>query len=79
VLFVGEGVDHYFGNIIGRPERPEPTQDVTSAFAAAVDLSIDFLRAELNDDSQARARLDAGAVRGRYPRTILTRYERRGR
>jgi pimeloyl-ACP methyl ester carboxylesterase len=79
VLFVGEGVDHYFGNIIGRPERPEPTQDVTSAFAAAVDLSTDFLRVELNDDKQARARLDADAVRARYPRAILTRYERRGR
>jgi predicted alpha/beta-hydrolase family hydrolase len=38
VLFVGEGVDHYFGNIICRPERTEPPQDAQFADVLAVTL-----------------------------------------
>lgn len=41
VLFVGEGVDHYFGNIIGRPERTEPP--AAAAFDEAAALSTRFL------------------------------------
>ncbi len=38
VLFVGAGVDHYFGNIICRPERAEPPQEAQFADALAVTL-----------------------------------------
>jgi len=38
VLFVGAGVDHYFGNIICRPERSEPAQEAQFADALAVTL-----------------------------------------
>jgi hypothetical protein len=38
VLFVGEGVDHYFGNIICRPERSEAPQEAQFADALAVTL-----------------------------------------
>jgi hypothetical protein len=78
VLVVGEGVDHYFGNVIGRPERPTPSADVTRAFAATVDLSADFLAAHLSGDRRARQRLRPDAVRAQYPGTILDRYESRG-
>ena len=39
VLFVGDGVDHYFGNIICRPERTEPPQEAQFADALAVSLA----------------------------------------
>jgi pimeloyl-ACP methyl ester carboxylesterase len=39
VLFVGAGVDHYFGNIICRPERTEPPQEAQFADALAVTLA----------------------------------------
>jgi predicted alpha/beta-hydrolase family hydrolase len=42
VLFVGDGVDHYFGNIICRPERTQPPK--TAEFEMAVALSIAFLQ-----------------------------------
>ena len=38
VLFVGAGVDHYFGNIICRPERSEAPQEAQFADALAVTL-----------------------------------------
>jgi predicted alpha/beta-hydrolase family hydrolase len=38
VLFVGAGVDHYFGNIICRPERAELPQEMQFAVALAVTL-----------------------------------------
>jgi pimeloyl-ACP methyl ester carboxylesterase len=41
VLFVGEGADHYFGNIICRPERTEAPQ--TAQFDDAVAVSLAFL------------------------------------
>ena len=41
-LFVGEGVDHYFGNIICRPERTEAPQ--TAQFEDAVAVSLAFLK-----------------------------------
>jgi hypothetical protein len=78
VLFVGEGVDHYFGNIIGRPERPAASEAVAQAFTAALELSSDFLRSELDNDRDAGKRLDAQAVQTRFPRAIVARYERRG-
>lgn len=53
-----DGADHYFGNIICRPERAVPPQ--TSQFAAASRLSLLFLDAYgRGDDGAARARLDA--------------------
>jgi pimeloyl-ACP methyl ester carboxylesterase len=39
VLFVGEGVDHYFGNIICRPERTETAQSAQFDDAVAVTLA----------------------------------------
>lgn len=77
VLFVGVGVDHYFGNIIGRPERAPPSEDVSRAFQAALATSTDFLRSTLDGDRGASRRLEPAAVRMRYPRTIVARYERR--
>lgn len=44
-LFVGAGVDHYFGNIICRPERTEPPQ--TAQFDDATAISLAFLDAVL--------------------------------
>ncbi len=44
-LFVGEGVDHYFGNIICRPERTEVPQ--TAQFEDAVAVSLAFLKLAL--------------------------------
>jgi pimeloyl-ACP methyl ester carboxylesterase len=41
VLFVGEGVDHYFGNIICRPERTDPPQ--TTQFEDAVAVTLAFI------------------------------------
>jgi pimeloyl-ACP methyl ester carboxylesterase len=41
VLFVGDGVDHYFGNIICRPERPDAPQ--TAQFDDAVAVTLAFL------------------------------------
>jgi hypothetical protein len=49
------GVDHYFGNIICRPERPVPP--LTSQFAEALDVSLLFLRAFGTGDRQAQAAL----------------------
>jgi hypothetical protein len=43
VLFVGEEVDHYFGNIIGRPEREERPRFVQ--FEAAIATALDLVRA----------------------------------
>jgi pimeloyl-ACP methyl ester carboxylesterase len=40
-LFVGEGVDHYFGNIICRPERPDAPQ--TAQFDDAVAVTLAFI------------------------------------
>jgi dienelactone hydrolase len=42
LLYVGDGVDHYFGNLIGRPERTDPPQ--TAELARAIALALDFLR-----------------------------------
>ncbi len=55
MLFVGVGVDHYFGNIIGRPERVAPDQ--RAAFDAAVAASLDFLAATVDGDQRALKRL----------------------
>lgn len=59
VLFVGDGVDHYFGNIICRPERTEPPQ--TAQFEDAVALSLAFtafaLRSQPRFARLARARV----------------------
>lgn len=41
VLFVGAGVDHYFGNIICRPERPDAPQ--TAQFDEAVAVTLAFI------------------------------------
>jgi len=54
VLFVGEGVDHYFGNIIGRPERQAPPAE--AAFEDAVELSRRFLALALEQAPPAAYR-----------------------
>lgn len=77
VLLVGARVDHYFGNIIGRPERAPPSEDVGRAFQAALATSTDFLRSALDGDRHASRRLEPAAVRTRYPRNVVARYERR--
>ncbi|MEL7028140.1 MAG: hypothetical protein AAGL49_02780 [Pseudomonadota bacterium] len=45
VALVSDGVDHYFGNVIGRLSLESPAQD--AAFERAMDLSAAFLDAEL--------------------------------
>jgi hypothetical protein len=44
---VVEGVDHYFGNLIGRPERE--AADQSAAFACAVTASLAFMERALGD------------------------------
>jgi hypothetical protein len=54
LLWVGEGVDHYFGNLIGRPEREAPDQ--STAFSCALTASLAFMDLALGD---RRARPEA--------------------
>lgn len=61
-----EGVDHYFGGAICRPELPGPRLDTEIATAAAI--SVDFMRAHAGHDAPARTALkarltDTGPVR----------------
>ncbi len=49
------GVDHYFGNIICRPERPGPP--LTAQFAEALEVSLLFLKAFGSGDRQAQSAL----------------------
>ncbi len=49
------GVDHYFGNIICRPERPGPA--LTAQFTEALDVSMLFLQAFGAGDEKARMAL----------------------
>ena len=49
------GVDHFFGNIIGRPERPGPPQ--SRQFAEASKVSRTFLQAFGLGDRRAQAEL----------------------
>ena len=51
VLFVGAGVDHYFGNIICRPERTEAPQ--SAQFDDAVTLTLAFIAKALAGKSFA--------------------------
>ena len=50
-LFVGTGVDHYFGNIICRPERPDAPQ--TAQFDDAVSVTLAFIDKVLTGKSLA--------------------------
>ena len=59
-LFVAEGGDHYFGNIIGRTEYAGPPQ--SEPFAKAVEHSVDFLQAYVLRDDAALARLQSSAA-----------------
>lgn len=68
LLFVGQGVDHYFGNIFGRTEFPGPP--ATEAYGAAVATSIAFLDAHVRGDVAARAWLDRREPTRRWPGTI---------
>lgn len=52
ILFVGRGVDHYFGNIIGRPERVAPDQ--SAAFDCAIAASSAFIDAVTGRNRSAR-------------------------
>ncbi|MCU0890708.1 MAG: alpha/beta fold hydrolase [Sandarakinorhabdus sp.] len=58
-LFVGAGVDHYFGNIIGRPERTETGQ--APQFNEAVALTLAFLKRTLAGKSLASLAVAARA------------------
>ncbi|QMW24128.1 alpha/beta hydrolase family protein [Sandaracinobacteroides saxicola] len=57
LLWIGDGVDHYFGNRIGRPERPF-SEPQARLFQAATDNALDFAAATALADPAARARLD---------------------
>ncbi|MGD1954599.1 MAG: alpha/beta hydrolase family protein [Sphingomonadales bacterium] len=50
---VQQGVDHYFGNVIGRTEYPGPPQ--TEAFDEMVDITTAFLEAHVRRDAAAMA------------------------
>lgn len=55
-----EGADHYFGNLICRPERDEaPQWDALRVFNA---VSTTFLNAYVLDDAQALSWLESGAL-----------------
>lgn len=77
VLFVGAGADHYFGNRIGRPERPDPPPSVLEAFDAAVTLSADFLDWTVRAKAGAAERLAPEAVARSWSSTIIAEYQRR--
>jgi alpha-beta hydrolase superfamily lysophospholipase len=62
--FVGTDVDHYFGNIIGRPELQ--AADQSQPFAAAVASSVAFLAAILLRDAGARRWLETGGVKADF-------------
>jgi len=55
MLWVGVGVDHYFGNRIQRLAREAPDQ--SAAFAAALDAAGDFIAARVSGDRRAARRL----------------------
>jgi hypothetical protein len=71
MLWVGVGVDHYFGNRIQRLTRQAPDQ--SAAFAAALEAAADFVAATLDGDRRARARL-----RALKPGGVIHRVEIRG-
>ena len=72
VLWVGHGVDHYFGNLIQRTTRQAPDQRIH--FDAAMAIARAFLDARLDDNRGAARWLAGGGPRERY--TALTaRYE----
>lgn len=71
MLWVGTGVDHYFGNRIQRLTREAPDQ--SAAFAAALDAANDFVAATLGGDRRARGRL-----RALTPGGVIHRVEVRG-
>lgn len=68
-LLVAEGADHYFGNLIGRPEREAAPQ--SAQFAAATAASLDFL-AEFHPGP---ARVVCSSARMNL--TVVTEFERR--
>jgi poly(3-hydroxybutyrate) depolymerase len=72
LLFVGEGVDHYFGNVFGRTEFPGPPAN--EAYAAAMATSIAFLDAHVRGDIAARAWLDRKEPVARWG-SAIHRYE----
>jgi predicted dienelactone hydrolase len=74
VLWVGQGVDHYFGNLIQRPAREAPDQ--SAAFAAAVAVAQAFLDARLDGDAAARRWLAGGGPAKRFA-AETARYETR--
>lgn len=70
LLLVANGADHYFGNLIGRPERPPPSEAVAAAFAAAARIAADFGGAAVGDGKWPRP----ATIAARYP-ALFTRIE----
>lgn len=58
--YVGEGADHYYGGIFGRPELPGAK--ASAAFADAMDLTLRFLRKPASVDG---AKVKAGKLQSR--------------
>ncbi|MFQ3594799.1 MAG: alpha/beta hydrolase [Sphingomonadaceae bacterium] len=55
-LWVGDGVDHYFGNRIGRPERPDD-EGQAALFGAAIATAIAFVEGRDPPDQPSGATL----------------------
>lgn len=72
VLWAGTGVDHYFGNLIQRPERQAPDQ--RAGFEAATALARAFLEARVDGDRTAARWLADGGPQRRYA-AETARYE----
>lgn len=67
-LWVGQGVDHYFGRLIGRLDRDEVPQ--AAAFAEALDTVLAFMDRYAPVGHEG---CDAGLVEGRTPLATVTR------
>ncbi|MGJ8668743.1 MAG: alpha/beta hydrolase family protein [Oceanococcus sp.] len=59
-LLVSQGADHYFGNLICRPDREEAPQ--TDALNMANATVVNFLQAHLYDDKNAQALLNSNTL-----------------
>lgn len=63
LLLTGEGVDHFFGGLICKPEEDATDPSQAEALAKVAQLTATFLRAHLMEDALAAAQLEAASLR----------------
>ena len=71
-LWVGRGVDHYYGHMIQRLMREAPDQ--SAAFTAMLDIADKFIAANAEGDTRAKRWLAGGEVPKRYA-SLTERWE----